>query len=372
MDSFINNKARKEIFTLKPYVPGKPIEEVKRELGLEDIIKIASNENPLGPSPKAMQAVEELIKDIHYYPDANCYNLKQKLAALTGVETEGIVVGNGSDELLMVLAQAFLNPGDEVIYASPTFSEYEFTTRVMGGICVEVPLNNFKHDLKAMLQAITNNTKFIVICNPNNPTGTCLNEQEIADFMSSVPDDILVIFDEAYSEYAQSFDFGSGLKYLPEGRNVIVLHTFSKIYGLAGLRIGYGLTRPEIARAMETVMAPFNVNSLAQVAALAAIDDNEHLEKSKSTNSRGKQYLYREFERMGLNYIETEANFIFVDTGQDCQEVFRELLKGGVIVRTGDVFNFPTFIRVTVGTGEENQRFIHDLEKVLELRKTEC
>ncbi|MEN6349850.1 MAG: histidinol-phosphate transaminase [Syntrophomonas sp.] len=369
MDSFINNKARKEIFTLKPYVPGKPIEEVKRELGLEDIIKIASNENPLGPSPKAMEAVEELIRDLHYYPDANCFNLKQKLAASTAVEPEGIVVGNGSDELLMVLAQAFLSPGDEVIYASPTFSEYEFVTRVMGGKCVEVPLHNFKHNLNAMLQAVNPNTKFIVLCNPNNPTGTFLSDKDIAGFMDSVPEDVLVVFDEAYSEYAGSPEFGSGLKYVQQGRNAIVLHTFSKIYGLAGLRVGYGLTRPAIARAMEMVMAPFNVNSAAQVAAQAALDDNEHLQRSQTVNSLGKKYLYGEFKRMGLNYVETQANFIFVDTGRDCQEVFKELLKCGVIIRTGDVFNFPTFIRVTVGTQNENERFIHNLEKILGVKE---
>lgn len=366
MPDFIKSKARREIFNLKPYIPGKPIEEVKRELGLTDIIKLASNENPLGPSPKAMAAVSDIIKDLHLYPDANCFDLKRKLAAIYNVPEKGILIGNGSDELLKLLAETFLEKDDQVIFAQPTFSEYQFVSRIMGAECIEVPLKGYTHDLSAMLDAISIKTKMLVICNPNNPTGTMVSSRQIKDFMEQVPDDVIVVFDEAYQEYVESPEYASGLEFIKEGRNVLVARTFSKIYGLAALRVGYALTTPAIAQAVERVTEPFNVNMPAQAAALAALDDQEHVTRSQQLNSQGKQYLYGEFNRMGLEYIPTEANFILVDTGNNCQGVFKNLLKLGVIVRTGDNFGYPNCIRVTVGTPEQNQRFIKSLEKVLE------
>jgi histidinol-phosphate aminotransferase len=365
MPDFIKEKARPEIFTLKPYVPGKPIEEVKREIGIQDIIKMASNENPLGPSPKAMEAVAGILGQLHQYPDANCFYLKKRLASFTGIEAAGILIGNGSDELLKLLAETFLNRGDQIIYAQPSFSEYEFTAKIMGAECIEVPLTNFTHDLDAMLKAITEKTKMVYICNPNNPTGTIVSNTEIESFMEKVPDDVLVVFDEAYYEYVERQDFGSGLKYVQAGRNAIVLRTFSKIYGLAALRVGYGLTTPAIAQAVEMVTEPFNVNMVAQVAALAALDDTDHVNKSVEVNSMGKKYLYSEFEKISLYYVPTDANFIFVDTGKNCQEVFKALLQMGIIIRTGDIFGHPNFIRVTVGTASENERFIQGLRQVL-------
>lgn len=366
MSGFIKNKARSEIFTLKPYVPGKPIDEVKRELGLEDVIKLASNENPLGPSTLAIDAVKKSAEAIQLYPDANSFYLKQKLSSLFQIKTDGIVIGNGSDELLMMLGRTLLYPGDEVIYAQPTFAEYEFTARLMGAKCCEIPLCDFRHDMKAILAAVTDKTKIIYICNPNNPTGSIISENESDSFMQALPHDILVVFDEAYAEYAENSEFSSGLKYVEQGRNVIVLRTFSKIYGLAGLRAGYGLTTSEIAAALEMVSEPFNINLLAQAGALAALEDNEHVEKSRMLNSQGKQYLYREFQQMGLSFVETDANFIFVDTGKDCLQVFQELLKHGVIIRTGNIFGYPTYIRVTIGTMEQNARFIRELKSILE------
>ena len=365
MTNFIKDRARPEVFTLKPYVPGKPIDEVKRELGLDDIIKIASNENPLGSSPKAVEAVRESLHLMHIYPDANCYNLKSRLAAVNGMGENGVLVGNGSDEILMLLATTFLNRGDQIVYGHPSFSEYEFTAKIMGAEGVEVPLNNFTFDLDAILKAINNKTKMVFICNPNNPTGTIVKDAEIERFMERVPDDVLVVFDEAYGEYTESADFTSGLKYVKAGRNVIVLRTFSKIYGLAALRVGYGLTLPEIAQAVEMITEPFNVNSMAQIGALAAIDDVEHVQRSRAINSVGKKYLYSEFDKLGLNYVPTEANFIFLDTGKDCQAVFKALLQMGVIIRTGDIFGHPNFIRVTIGTEAENERFIQSLTQVL-------
>lgn len=365
MINFARDKARPEIFTLKPYVPGKPIDDVKRELGLTDVIKLASNENPLGSSPLAAAAVEQSLHLMHLYPDANCYYLKKKLAETTGIDESGILTGNGSDEILMLLATAFLNRGDQVIFAQPTFSVYESTARIMGGECLEVPLRDFIHDLDAALAAITNKTKMIYICNPNNPTGTIVGASGIERFMAKVPEGVLVVFDEAYSEYAESPAFASGLQYVKAGRNAIVLHTFSKIYGLAGLRVGYALTLPEIAQSMEKIKIPFTVNLLAQVGAMAALDDHEHVQQSRAVNSAGKKYLYGELEKMGLFYVPTEANFILLDTGRSCREVFPAMLRLGVIIRSCESFGYPTFIRVTVGKQAENERFIASLKQVL-------
>lgn len=365
MQDFIKAKARPEIFTLKPYVPGKPIEEVKRELGLEDIIKLASNENPLGSSPLAVKAVQADLGMMHQYPDSNCYNLKVRLAAFSGMDQSGILIGNGSDEILMLLATALLNRGDQIIFAQPTFSEYQFTAKIMGAQCIEVPLKNYTHDLDSIVKAITDRTKIVYICNPNNPTGTIVTGREIERFMACIPEDILVVFDEAYAEYVESEDFVSGLKYVEEGRNAIVLRTFSKIYGLAGLRVGYAFTTPNIARAVEMIKEPFNVNTLAQVAALAALDDEEHVRRSQETNSIGKKYLYSELDKMGLFYVPTEANFILLDTRKNCQEVFQAMLQKGVIIRTGDNFGYPEFIRVTVSCRGDNERFIASLKQVL-------
>lgn len=366
MSSFIQAKARPEIFGISPYVPGKPIEEVKRELGLEDIIKLASNENPLGSSPKANQAIRDSLDEIHLYPDSNCHYLKEKLAKLTGISPAGILVGNGSDELLKLVAETFLNKDDEVIFADPSFSEYEFTAKIMGARGISVPLIDFKHDLKAMLAQITAKTKIIFICNPNNPTGTIVNGEEMKEFFAKLPEDVLVIIDEAYVEYVEDSGFPDSLAYVLGGENVIVMRTFSKIYGLAGLRIGYGLTTPAIAKAVERVTEPFNVNLLAQKGAVSALDDIEHLEKSREINLAGKEFLYSEFGKMGLEYIPTEANFIFLDTGRDCQEIFKKMLQKGIIIRTGDIFGYPTYIRVTVGNQEENIRFINGLKDILE------
>jgi len=302
---------------------------------------------------------------MHFYPDANCFYLKNELASKYGFGTDHFIIGNGSDELLKLLAETFLSPGDEVIFGQPSFSEYEFTATIMGANCIYVPLNDFKHDLPAMADAITSRTKILYFCNPNNPTGTIVEKAEVDQFMARIPEDILIIFDEAYVEYNESPDFVSGLEYLKQNCNVIVLRTFSKIYGLAALRIGYGITRPEIAAAVDRVTEPFNVNMLAQTAAIAALGDKEHVKASRRMNAAGKVYLGAVFNAMGLKYVPTEANFIFVDTGRNCREIFKQLLQKGVIVRTGDIFGYPTFIRVTIGSQEENERFIHSLKEIL-------
>ncbi len=351
---------------ITPYVPGKPIEEVERELGLSDVIKMASNENPLGPSPLALEAVKEYLHKINFYPDGNCYYLKRALAERYNLHEQNIVVGNGADELITLLGAAYLNPGDEIIMAQPSFSEYDFSARLMDAVPVYVPCKDFRHDLKAMAAAVTEKTKIIYVCNPNNPTGTIVTHKELEDFLAELPSNILVVLDEAYNEYVGDPSYPHSLEFLKRGFNVIILRTFSKIYGLAGLRVGYGLADEQVIRDINTVREPFNVNSVAQVAARAALNDKKHLEAVLRVNSAGKEYLAGEFTRMGLFYLPTEANFIFVEVGVDSRELFQKLLHKGVIVRTGDIFGYPQFIRVSIAKEEENRRFIKALEECLQ------
>jgi len=357
---------RETILNIKPYVPGKPIEEVERELGIRGVIKLASNENPMGPSPKALEALQRSLARINLYPDGSCYNLKNKLASLWGWPPEGIVVGNGADEVIKLVAEAFLNPGEEAIMADPTFSEYEFATLLMGGRAVKVPCQDWQHSLEDMAERITPNTKLVFICNPNNPTGTIVRGEDLDSFLTRVPARVLVVLDEAYAEYVEDPQYREGIDYLRRGaKNLVVLRTFSKIYGLAGLRVGYGLTSPEVAAALNRVREPFNVNLLAQEAALAALEDQEHRDKSRALNREGKEYLYREFRSLGLEYVPSQTNFIFVDVKRDGRQIFQELLKRGIIVRTGDIFGYPTFLRITVGTLEQNRRLVEALKEIL-------
>ncbi|NLB17281.1 MAG: histidinol-phosphate transaminase [Syntrophomonadaceae bacterium] len=366
MGSFVERNARPEIFNLKPYVPGKPVEEVERELGITGAIKMASNENPLGPSPLAVAKVQEGISKLNMYPDSACYYLRQDLAAFYDIDEDCFLVSNGSDEMLRLITETFVLPGDEVLFGKPSFSEYEFMALIMGGQGIGVPLKDMRFDLAAIKNAITDRTKLIYICNPNNPTGTIVSRQEIDQFMEGLPEHVLVIFDEAYFEYITDDSTVSGMEYLARGhKNVIVLRTFSKAYGLAGLRIGYGITTPEIVAAVNRVSEPFNVNLLAQLGAIGALADSQHIQASRNVNIQGRDYLYREFETLGMNYVPTSANFIFVDLGRECRPVFKALMKEGVIVRTGDIFGFPTYIRVTIGKPEENEKFIRSLKKVM-------
>ncbi len=361
----IEDIARKVIFDIKPYIPGKPIEEVERELGIKDVIKMASNENPFGPSPRAVEAMRASLQKISMYPDGNCFYLKDMIANLLCIEPDNIIVGNGSDEILKLIAEAFLEPGDEIVIAQPSFSEYEFVGKIMGARCVFVPLKDFTHDLEAMGRAVTEKTKIVFVCNPNNPTGTAVTKVEVDEFLKNLDPRVLVVFDEAYYEYVEDEEYPQTLEYVAEEQNVIVLRTFSKIYGLAGQRVGYGIAKLNIISALNRVREPFNVNLLAQVAARAALEDQEHVEKSRQGNREGKDYLYQWFEEKGISYVPTQANFIFLKVGADSQEVFKEMMKLGVIIRTGDIFGHPDFIRITVGTMEENRRFTESLEKVL-------
>jgi len=356
---------RQAILKLRPYVPGKPIEEVEREYGITDIVKMASNENPLGPSPAAREAMARALDDVGLYPDGSCYALRKAVAKHWGIGEDQLIFGCGSDEVIHYIALAFLTDGDEVVQAYPTFVQYETAATLCECKAHLVPLKDYRHDVDAMAERVNERTKLVFIANPNNPTGTMVTAQEVDRLLSRLPERCLLVLDEAYYEYVERPDFPDALKLIAEGKNVIALRTFSKIYALAGLRVGYGIARPEIIKYLEQVKAPFNVNSIAQVGAIASLGDPDQVTRSRRTNSEGKRYLYREFDRMGLKYAPTEANFIFVDTGRDSVQVFKDLLKRGVIVRTGDIFGMPTHIRVTIGTAEQNARFIRELEEVL-------
>jgi len=350
------------IRSLKPYTPGKPVEELERELGIRDSIKLASNENPLGPSPFALKAIYEYSKKISRYPYGDCYYLRAKLASRLSVSEGEIIFGNGSNEIIEIIVRTFLRPDDEAIMAHPSFVVYSMIVQAAGGKNVIVPLSNWKHDLPKMTSYINQKTRLIFIASPNNPTGTINTKDEMEEFMQKIPNHVIVVVDQAYYEYVTRHDYPDCLSYLREGKNIILLRTFSKIYGLAGLRIGYALARKDIIDAMNRIRQPFNVNSLAQVAALSALDDHAHVEKSRQINNEGKEYLYREFQNLPLNFVETEANFIYVYFENEIsQEIYNRLLQEGVIIRPIS----PTALRITIGLPQENQKLIQALKKIL-------
>ena len=359
-------KHRKTIESLEPYRPGKPISEVKRELGLTDIVKLASNENPLGCSPKAVRAIIEWTKDIALYPDGNCTELRNALASRFSLSPSRFLFGAGTDQILEIIAQTYINSGDNTIMGWPSFSRYEAVTRIMDGTAIKVTLTgDYRLDLKAFLDAIDDKTRIIWICNPNNPTGTIITEQEQREFLKRVPDNLLVVLDEAYHEYVQDANYPRSIQLLDEYDNIIILRTFSKIYGLAGLRVGYAISNENIISYLNRVRGPFNVNAAAQVAAVASLEDREFVEDSIRINQEGKQYLYRAFDDMGLEYIPTHGNFIMVNVKKDSVQVFRDLLLKGVIVRSGDIFDMDNWLRITVGTPEQNATLINALKTVL-------
>jgi histidinol-phosphate aminotransferase len=347
---------------IKPYVPGKPIEELERELGIKDAVKLASNENPIGPSPLAIKAIVEGLGDINRYPDGGCYYLREALSERLGVDREWLIFGNGSNEIIELAVRTFLIPGDEAIMAQPSFVVYPTITQAAGGRSIIVPLREWRHDLERMVSMVTERTRIIFIANPNNPTGTINTRAEMDSLIRAVPEGILIVIDEAYHEYVTSGDYPDTLEYLKDGRDVLILRTFSKIYGLAGLRIGYGISRPEIIGAMEKVRQPFNVNTLAQRAALAALEDTGHLRRSREVNEEGKDFLYGEFRSLGIEYVPTEANFIYLILKEkNSGIVYNELLKEGVIIRpVGD-----RYVRVTIGLPQENIRMIKAFKRLM-------
>ncbi len=354
---------RKELNDLRPYKPGKPIADVQREYGLDKVYKLASNENPLGCSPKVKEAIRSALDNINIYPDGNATLLKEKLSKITGFSTSQILPSSGLDEMIDQIAKTFINDGEEAIMSDHSFVRYIGTTKMMGGIPVIVPMKeDFTFDLDEMLNRINDNTKLIWICNPNNPTGTMLTEDQITSFIEKVSEDIIIVYDEAYREFATHKDFPhDSLKFLEKYSNIIIMRTFSKIYGLASLRVGYTIASEIIIENLNKIRPAFNVNSFAQVAALAAMDDRDFVENTIENNNIGKEYLYKEFDKMGLKYALSQTNHIWVDVEKDAQEVFVNLQKKGVIIRP----QVGTFIRVSIGLPEENEFFIKCLKEEL-------
>jgi histidinol-phosphate aminotransferase len=352
------------IRTLIPYEPGKPIEEVEREYGIASSIKLASNENPLGPSPKALAAIRERLAQLNLYPDGDCFYLKRGLAQKLGVAPETLIFGNGSNEIIELAARTFLRPGDEAVMAEQAFVVYQLIVQAVGGQSKTVPLRDYTHDLAAIAEAVTPKTRLVFLANPNNPTGTIFRRGEWEIFLDKVSSDTLLIVDEAYFEYVQDAEYPNSLNYHRDGRAILTLRTFSKLYGLAGLRIGYGVGSPEIVAMMHRVRQPFNVSAPAQWAALAALDDVEHVRTSLEVNRQGLEYLQNEFKRLGLDCVPSQGNFILVRVGKG-QEVFKQLLAQGVIVRPMGGYRFPEHVRVTVGTMAENQKFVEALKKII-------
>ncbi|MBE3574638.1 MAG: histidinol-phosphate transaminase [Firmicutes bacterium] len=357
--------ARPEVERLKPYIPGKPIEDVREELGLQDVVKLASNENPWGPPPAAVRALQAQAARVHLYPDGQARHLRQALAQHLGVGMESIFVGNGSDEILKLLAEAFIRPGDRAVVAQPTFSEYEYAVTLLGGRVVEVPVDAaWRLDLPAMAEAVRAGARVVFLCNPNNPTGTMVTRSELLQFLRQIPPEVLVVCDEAYHEYATDPEYPDTVALLGEYPGLVILRTFSKIYGLAGLRVGYAIAHPDLVAVLQRVREPFNVNALAQAAAVAALGDKDFVEESRRQNSAERDFLRQSLEAMGYKVLPSQANFLFFDSGVDSRRLFQALLRRGVIVRSGDIFGCPTFVRVTVGTPAQNRGFLAALREV--------
>jgi histidinol-phosphate aminotransferase len=359
--------AKPHILEIVPYQPGKPIEELERELGLSDVIKVASNENPNGPSPRAVAAMQDALAQIHRYPDGALFELRAKLAERYGVEKSQLVFGCGADEVLELLAKSFLGPGDEVVFAWPSFAMYPVVVKGMGATAVRVPLDrDLVHDLDAMARAVTPKTKMVILCNPNNPTGTSFGKAAFAAFVEALPANLILVVDEVYHDYARRDDFPDTLAWLARRPGTISARSFSKLYGLAGVRIGYGVADPELASILDRARHPFNVSRLAEVAAVAALDDREHVERTLARNRAGAESLTRELGSLGLEVWPTDTNFLLVRTPASGADTYVALLREGVIVRPLPGTGLDHHVRVTIGTPEENERLVKALRRLAE------
>lgn len=352
---------------LSPYVPGKPVDELARELDLDPsgIVKLASNENPLGPSPKALEAIRAELAELTRYPDGNGFELKRRLAKRCGVTPAQVTLGNGSNDILDLVARAYLAPGLNAVFSEYAFAVYPIATQAVGAVGKVVPARDFGNDLPAMLAAIDANTRVVFIANPNNPTGTWFGPAALESFLAQVPENVLVVLDEAYIEYAEGDELPDGLDYLARYPNLLVSRTFSKAYGLASLRVGYGLSSAQVADVLNRVRQPFNVNSLALAAACAALDDADYLAESRRINDAGMLQLEEGFRALGLRWIPSKGNFIAVDFGRDAAPINTALLREGVILRPVGGYGMPTFLRVSIGLPAENARCLEALAKVL-------
>jgi histidinol-phosphate aminotransferase len=365
MEKLILNK---NLLATPVHVAGKPIEEVQKEYGLETVIKLASNENPLGPSPLAVEAVRGAMSDVHRYPGPPEVKLRGKVAERMDpdFDEDNIIVGNGSCDILRMVCLGFLHDGGESIVCTTTFPMYRIYTRMFGGELILVEAKNYAYDLPAMSERISDRTRLIFIANPNNPTGIMLTQQQIDDFMKQVPDHVVVVFDDAYYDYVEASGYADGRKYIKQGRNVIITRTFSKIHGLAGLRVGYGIAKKEMIEYLHHARSPFHVSAVNVIGAMASLDDEEHMQRSREINAAGKRYLYEQFDRLDLSYVPTECNFILLpELKHGEQAMYEALLRRGVILRPSGPFGAPGAVRVTIGTKEENERFVWALEQAL-------
>ena len=365
MQQSILQLATAGVQTLIPYQPGKPISELERELGLTEIVKLASNENPLGPSEKVKQAIQASFADLSRYPDGNGFALKAALSDKWGVDSSQITLGNGSNEILELLARAFLTTEHEVVFSQHAFAVYPLVTQAVGAQARVVPAIDFGHDLNGMLAAITDKTRLLFIANPNNPTGTYLTEQALSEFLAAVPEHVICVLDEAYYEYVAKDDYPDSIIWLEKYPNLVITRTFSKAYGLAGLRVGYSLSSPEMADILNRVRQPFNNNSLALAAAEAALSDIEYLDATVALNNAGMQFLVDAFSAMGLPWIESVGNFVSVDMQREAASINTALLHQGVIVRPVANYEMPNHLRISIGTEAENKFFISALKAVL-------
>lgn len=358
---------RKELAGLKEYVPGKAIEDVMKEYGLTSIVKLASNENPLGPSSKAIEAIKNEAAQVHIYPDGAALDLREKLAKKHGIHMNQVLIGSGGEQILKLIAHTFIDEGDEVIFGAPSFALYDIVSSHIGAKCISLPLTeDFKHDLKAFEAHLNDRTKVVYICNPNNPTGNIMPKEELLDFIAKLPDHIVLMLDEAYFEYA-SHDpaYLNGLDVLKDRPNTIILRTFSKVAGLAGLRVGYCFSSPEIITEMGKIKGVFNANRIGQVAAIASLDDEDHITKTVALNLESLNLMKAFFKNHGMDYVESHANFIFVDIKQSSRQAHIELQKRGVIIRPGFLWGYENYIRVSSGTIEQTKIFLNALEAII-------
>ena len=357
-----------QLLSIQRYVAGKSIAELQRELGLSDIVKLGSNENPFGPSPKAIEAVIRAASEMHYYPSVEVFDLRAKLAESLGggMDADNVIVGNGSADIIRILAQALLHGGGEVIVSRPAFQMYEMVTTMYGGRTIFLEAENYRYNLQAMADKITDRTRMVFICNPNNPTGLMVTQSDVDALMDRVPRHVVVVFDQAYCEYADAPDYPDTLRYVREGRNVISTRTFSKIYGLAGMRVGYGVAGRELVGYLLRTQPAFHSGRIALLAALASLEDEEYKRRTQQANAQGRAYLCSQFDRMGLRYLPSQANFIMlIDLPHDVNAIDRALLQRGIILRPTAPFGIPQALRATIGTPEQNVRVIEALESVL-------
>ena len=358
-------EVKEQLKSLKPYEPGKPIEQVKEQFGLTKVIKLASNENPYGCSDKVKQAIQEELESLAIYPDGYSAELRKQVAKHVGVKENQLIFGNGSDNIIQILSRSLLSEGFNTVMASPSFSQYRHNAVIENAEIREIELVDGRHNLDKMADSIDSKTKIVWLCNPNNPTGVYISEEELINFLNKVPKDVLVVSDEAYYEYVTAEDYPNSVALLDQFPNLLILRTFSKAYGLAALRVGYGIGYEELIRLIEPAREPFNTNRLGQKAAIAALNDQTFIETCKKLNREGLKQYYDFCEQFGLEYFPSQTNFILIDFQRDADELFQQLLEKGFIVRSGKALGFPTSLRITVGTEEENEALIQTLKELL-------